>query len=143
MRNKANHEQVGKAFREHLALHQVPTPEAGARATPEGPAVAGSRPSAYWKLPAATWDSFMSQLQWPTHLANRRGYQRKLVKRWHEKSLVVRGAPKHKGGRGRRRGLSDNVRKEAAGLKGVHNIQAPPIRKRLYEWSLSVRYSID
>ena len=85
----------------------------------------------------------MSQLQWPAHLAKKRGYQHKLVKRWYEKSLVVCGAPRHKGGRGRRRGLTDRMRKRATGLYGAHLIKAPLIRKRLYDWFLSVRHSID
>ena len=143
IKNKANHEQIGKAFGEHLALHQMLPPQAGAGATPEEPAVAGSRSSGYWKLPGATWDSFMSQLQWPKHLASKRTYQRKLVLRWHMKSLVVHGAPTSKGGRGNHEAIAVNTRKRAAGLNGVHLIKAPLIRKRLYEWFLSIRYSID
>ena len=72
-------------------------------------------------------------------------YQRKLVKRWHESSLVACPAYKgHKaGGRGNRKTLKVKNRHHETGYKGVQLIKAPSIRKRLYDWFLSVRYSID
>ena len=147
---------VGKAFAKHLDLHQVPHPSPLAMRSASAITDSISRKGAiYWKAPEAVWASFMSQLTWPKKLEGKQGYQRKLVRRWYDATLSSCGGTlvpatdeavedkRAVGGRGQKQAISGKKRMRTAGSCGVHLIKAPSIRKRLYEWFLSVRYSID
>ena len=137
LRNRQCKLRVGAAFGQHLTSHGIPAPQA----TRKGPAPAGKQCLTYFKMPETVWASFMSALEWPKRLPKcfNDAYKRKLVKRWHESSLDA--APVNKGGRGKK--TKDRKKQIDGGLMGVHLIKAPSIRKRLYDWFLSMRYSID
>jgi len=136
---QASHLQVAEAFGQHLAQHQVALPKAREG---YGRTSLGHKRATSLKVSKAVWKSFMDTLSWPKALENKHAYQRKQVKRWYFKSLLgdtVKGAR----GRGNKVKQGFLKRKRAAGDYGTHLVKAPILRKRLYEWFLSVRYAID
>jgi hypothetical protein len=141
----ASRNQVCAAFRDLLAQLQLPAPAS---------AVADSqRPQSRtifklhrgnWRVNSSLWDSFLCKFAWPRTIA-RRSAQHKLVLRWYADFLAAGDGlnPKQVGVRGARLAIPTAMRKRRAGDCGAHLVKAPIVRRKMYEWWLSVRWSVD
>ena len=92
------------------------------------------------------WDDFYKMVDWqgdkPKMARTPKGF-RKLIKRWHaswrdDNHVVLGRAPSARGWL-----VGNKVRQRKPGFCGVHLQKVPLVKDQLYEWFLSMRYSID
>ena len=122
---------VSREFDKLLRQHEISVPQRDAHRM------------SYWKVPKEVWAELFSRFHWRgTGVA--KSFAPYKIKRWY-RSWLEAGKPSHEGivgGRGHFEKNKAYTQRKRLGCRGRDPV-APIVRQGLYDWFISVRYSID